>query len=550
MTQNPSYLYQTSLGVFYFQRRVPETYLLKTPSLPRFVRLSLTTKHKRVARRLARALAVMLDIRQKQYFKDEESFHHGMKLLQEYLSANVNNLDLANAEEFFFKFIDDSSLYDITSLNQAIKYHNALQIEKGTDPFRLQISELSNLLSSQLNQSNTGVTGITLEQAFDDFLRNKRSGWNDHGGMESAFKSSYFPVIKGVVGDIKTNEITKIHTNEIIKILQNLPSNKSKFAQYRDLSFKDFLTIQVPESHKISQITLRRYLGQIGAFFRWLKSNDYTSIDLDAPLKNIKVKVKRSVDQQPAYSKSDLKKLFNSKIYLQGSHKSPSHFWVPLIALYTGARLNEICQLSIADIYVEKSTNRWVFDINEDKNDDPLKSLKKPFHARLVPIHSKLKELGFIDFFRQQQKLKIKKLFPDLPYISSANKYGDKLQRWFNRTYQTSCKITSNGTSFHSFRHTVISHLVNEKNVDDNKIAIGLGQTPVGGVTRKTYTKVTKFKDYSIYFDLIDFDDCFDSSAIRRWDKHLFNSIQTNNTPTKTTKSTIKKSNSSVRKPI
>lgn len=523
MTQNPSYLYKTHFGVFYFQKRIPETYLTKTQFLPRFVRLSLATKHKRVARRLARALAVMLDIRQKQYFKDEESFHHGMKLLQEYLSANVGKMDLSDAEEFFFKFIDDSSPYDSTSLSQAIKYHNALQLEKGLDPYSHQISELSNLLASQLNKSNTSVIGITLEQAFDDFLKNKRSGWNEQGGMESAFKSSYFPVIKGLVGDIKTNEITKLHINEIIKVLQNLPSNKSKFPQYRDLSFKDFLIIQVPETHKISQITLRRYIGQIGAFLRWLKSNDYTSIDLDVPLKNIKVKVKRSVDQQPSYSKSDLKKLFNSKIYLQGLHKFPSHFWVPLIALYTGARLNEICQLSINDIYVEESTNRWVFDINEDKNDDPLKSLKKPFHARLVPIHSKIKELGFIDFFQHQKKLKVKKLFPDLPYISSANKYGDKLQRWFNRTYQTSCKLTSNGTSFHSFRHTVISHLVNDRNVDDNKIAIGLGQTPVGGVTRKTYTKEAKFKDYSIYFDLIDFDDCFDSSAIRRWDKHLFN---------------------------
>ena len=180
-----------------------------------------------------------------------------MKLLQEYLSANVSKMDLSDAEEFFFKFIDDSSPYDTTSLSQAIKYHNALQLEKGSDPYSHQISELSNLLASQLNQSNVSASSITLEQAFDDFLKNKRSGWNEQGGMESAFKSSYFPVIKGVVGDIKTNEITKIHINEIIKILQNLPSNKSKFSQYRDLSFKDFLTFPVPDNHKISQITLR-----------------------------------------------------------------------------------------------------------------------------------------------------------------------------------------------------------------------------------------------------------------------------------------------------
>ena len=83
--KNPSFLYKTDLGVFYFQRRIPEHFRNVCAKLPRFVRLSLATKHIPDARRLARALAVMLDIRQKQYFKDEESFHHGMKLLQEYL---------------------------------------------------------------------------------------------------------------------------------------------------------------------------------------------------------------------------------------------------------------------------------------------------------------------------------------------------------------------------------------------------------------------------------------------------------------------------------
>jgi len=110
--KNPSFLYKTDQGVFYFQRRIPEQFRNACSTLPRFVRLSLATKHIPVARRLARALAVMLDLRQKQYFKDEESFHHGMKLLQEYLSANINNTSLEQAEEFLFKFIDDSTPYD------------------------------------------------------------------------------------------------------------------------------------------------------------------------------------------------------------------------------------------------------------------------------------------------------------------------------------------------------------------------------------------------------------------------------------------------------
>ena len=119
--------------------------------------------------------------------------------------------------------------------------------------------------------------------------------------------------------------------------------------------------------------------------------------------------------------------------------------------------------------------------------DQTKKSLKQPYHARLVPIHKRLIELGILDYHRSLKTAKQKRLFPDLPYVSNNNRFGDKLQRWFNRTYRNECGISTPNTSFHSLRHTVITHLVNDKGVDPNKIAIGLGQTPVGGVTQTVY---------------------------------------------------------------
>jgi integrase len=149
--------------------------------------------------------------------------------------------------------------------------------------------------------------------------------------------------------------------------------------------------------------------------------------------------------------------------------------------------------------------------------------LKKPYHARLVPIHKKLIELGFIKFVEYQKKNKHQRLFPELPFVSNSNKYGDKLQRWFNRTYKNSCQIKTVNASFHSLRHTVITHLVNDKKIDPNRIAIGFGQTPIGGVTQTVYTKRQSAMSYYQYFDLVDFSDCFDLKKIRGWTYHLFN---------------------------
>jgi hypothetical protein len=69
----------------------------------------------------------------------------------------------------------------------------------------------------------------------------------------------------------------------------------------------------------------------------------------------------------------------------------------------------------------------------------------------------------------------------------------------------------------------VITHLVNDKKIDPNRIAIGFGQTPIGGVTQTVYTKRQSAMSYYQYFDLVDFNDCFDLKKIRGWTYHLFN---------------------------
>ena len=143
-------------------------------------------------------------------------------------------------------------------------------------------------------------------------------------------------------------------------------------------------------------------------------------------------------------------------------------------------------------------------------------------------MHKKLIALNFIEYIKHLKKIKHKRIFQDLPYVAGANKYGDKLQRWFNRTYvgKNRCDITTKNTSFHSLRHTVITHLVNEAGIDPNKIAVGMGQTPQGGVTQTVYTKTPALKDYIGFFDKINFDTSFDTQLIRRWNKHDFYATQ------------------------
>lgn len=524
---SPVFLVKNRLGVYYFQRRLTADALTRLSLSSRLVRISLRTKNRSTALSLARTIAVMWDMRAKQFFKSEENYHRGMKLLQEFLAVASRTSSFDEVSRLFLDELDDTTDRESDLLDRAIKLHTSRQLDTGQDPYAKQLSDLASLIDSKFSEARTHqsikrIDTPKLSQAFESFIASQRGGWKSNSGMETSYREVMFAFLSSIIGDKPTGSITKNDVQEVINILLVYPANKTKKTEYSYLSTRDFLNIDTPEEDRLKPVTKKKYLTQIGTFFRWLKSTDLSSIDLDAPLKNVKVQRTKAADQKSVFTCQDLSKLFNSIDYLQGQHQTASRFWVPLIALYTGARLNEICQLSCNDVRHDAESNRWVFDFNE--NDDvPHKSLKRSNHNRLVPLHKKLIELGFLDYVKLVSQ-KNSRIFPELEYAGEANKYGNAIQRWFNRTYlnKKNCNITTEKTSFHSLRHTVITHLAVEHNVQENQIAAGFGQSAKGGVYETRYAKHHAFSAYFKYFDLINFDKCYESKKIRHWKHHIF----------------------------
>lgn len=84
--------------------------------------------------------------------------------------------------------------------------------------------------------------------------------------------------------------------------------------------------------------------------------------------------------------------MFSTEVYASAGTKKPNQYWLPLLGLYAGARLNELCQLCLDDVVTINGVD--CLHIRASRPDQKLKTASS---ERLVPIHSKLKAQGFIE---------------------------------------------------------------------------------------------------------------------------------------------------------
>lgn len=206
----------------------------------------------------------------------------------------------------------------------------------------------------------------------------------------------------------------------------------------------------------------------------------------------------RSRDGAP-FSQEDAEEIFSGYIY-QGSLPTnktkayPYWFWLPLVGYFTGARTNEIAQLDTAD--VKNIDGHACIDFCADDQDAFEAKRIKTGEARLVPIHPRLIEIGFLEYVDEQRRSRQKKLFGDgLTYLRSResdtahNKEGwaKAAGKFFNESpngylVTIGVHLPNDGKSLYSFRHTLETNLRNArrdgKAVDQSIIDSITGHAP------------------------------------------------------------------------
>ncbi|GAA4903991.1 tyrosine-type recombinase/integrase [Ferrimonas pelagia] len=283
---------------------------------------------------------------------------------------------------------------------------------------------------------------------------------NHFSGFEKTFLSA-----------LKANTVfDKALAREYRSLMQQLPQGWSKSIRYGK-TIKEIIADADPDK-TLGTSTVNQQMSNMGAFWRWMVNQDYTDKNVwdGLRIRAAKGKQRKSLDMREL-------NLLKATANADTGHEK----FIPLLGMYTGARVGEIAQLRTDDVDLQARTIRIT--------DGDGQQVKNETSRRTIPIPPQI-EQEFIEYVEgvitAQSKLsgkdaQVRTLWPEVQG-RTLNSKRNVVVRWFSYKYRDAI-----GETFHVLRHTFITELYRaDARPDIIKDIVGHEQS---GTTEKIYRK-------------------------------------------------------------
>lgn len=242
-------------------------------------------------------------------------------------------------------------------------------------------------------------------------------------------------------------------------MIVKLPVNATKIEAARGLSIDELLGLSLKP---ISIQNAKNIARRSNVFLEWAFRRE----GQDAPftlLQQVKItKKKKGGKKRRAFTDQELRLVFNPTTLGRSNQPSPYMFWLPLIGVHSGMRINEIAQLDLADLVVRDGIA--CFNVTDEPDPDEeadlfeigVKSVKTEAAKRLVPIHTSLIRLGLLEYAKALAAAGHTRLFPDL--VGGRDGPGQPASKHFGR-YCDRIGLADKKLVFHSFRHGAVGRM-------------------------------------------------------------------------------------------
>ncbi len=334
------------------------------------------------------------------------------------------------------------------------------------------------------SQPQNGSCGIKELGKSLESKRQKERSWDNKSCRQAA--SSFGLFDKFLTEECKISSVSQIgqkHLAQFVNFLQfEIYTHYGKSASDHDKSIAVLRKIAQGKDKSqrgIQAATLNRHLTFLNQLIKYIPSqgSKFSEPLLTGELRARNTTHTRPRDQRAKATPDLMRQVFQTPPFTGcESWQKPSNagkvvyhralYFAVLLLNYSGARREEICGLHVDDLIQESGKQPY---LSLDFSD--IRRLKNPQSVRIMPIHSELIRLGFLEYCNRIKELGYERIFPDLHSGTSQSPAGDRLYDEFAPLLKGLDRGKKN-LVIHSLRHGFASSL--KHNLVDKEVRADL----------------------------------------------------------------------------
>ena len=284
-----------------------------------------------------------------------------------------------------------------------------------------------------------------------------------------------FTALREVLGaDADIARISRDDIKRVRSLFLALPPNATK--RFRGKTLTQAAEAAARDGFPVLRTkTVNEHISKVATLMNWAVREEWLTKN---PASGLAIDGSADSKRREPFSTAQLNAIFQAPLFTGCTddeagyakpgavHPRRSRFWLPVICLFHGLRLNEAAQLSVDDIQ-----DRDGLPIIAVRAAQRGQRVKSKAGTRVVPLHPEILALGFLDFVEKAREAGAARLFPELRQ-DARGYHSDAFQKWFSR-FLASCGAARDGTSFHSFRHGWADRLREAGVPEDRRRALG-----------------------------------------------------------------------------
>ncbi|WP_421906069.1 DUF6538 domain-containing protein [Mameliella sp.] len=349
------------------------------------------------------------------------------------------------------------------------------------DLFRTPAAPYAPLASTSAPAAPTKPSAPALEDLWPTYER--QQGANLRSATLTDKKKILDVFIHHIGHGRAVDSITKAEAREYRDLLTRMPRHAGSKARTRGMSLKQLVELNDREQGQaVSTRTVTKQVSVLSSIFGWLVREGHVTSNIWEHLAPAK---ERGQNKRMPFTYTQLQHLIDSPLFTgcvgikdvrqkstPGTFRATGpEYWLPLLGMFTGARLGELAQLEIGDI---KQAEGIDYIRITDQGGDGARSVKSAAAIRSVPIHSRLVEFGFLEYVSKVRRAGSGGLFPTLTRSTKGqfNNASRHFSRYLDAIDLPVAEDASKPT-FHCLRHSFIDELRREHSEQEFRPLVG-----------------------------------------------------------------------------